>query len=295
MHTYRDTGQYNLRMIIFPGLYCADTAYSKVLIYPKLQVSYKNYDSCTNKVVTFINTSTTTYGSINSALWTMENDDGTYDNKTSIYSVTHFYNKGDKSYLAMLKETTTKGCAATDSSYINIYISPPQLPVHDTIISAGTSYRIQPSASVTDIYSSFKWSPSAGLDRADTISPLCKYDRDIKYYVNATTKFGCSMQDTLRVRYYKGPDIYTPTAFTPNGDGLNDVFRPFPVGMSKMEFFKVFNRAGYEVFSTTDYLKGWDGKIHYTPAEQGVYVWEVRGIDFNGKIVTKKGTVVLIR
>ncbi len=294
-HTYKDTGQYNVRLIIFPGLSCADTTYSKVLVYPELHASFKNYDSCTDRVVTYINTSTTTIGSINSAVWTFENDDSTLVNKTSTYSATHVYEKGNRSFLAKLKVTTTKGCEATDSTYINIYLSPPQLPVHDTIISVGASYRIQPTPSQVDNYSSFKWSPSAGLDRTDTISPLCTYDRTIKYYVNVKTKFGCSMEDTLRIRYYKGPDIYVPTAFTPNGDGLNDIFRPFPVGMSKMDYFKVYNRWGQEVFSTRDYLKGWDGKINYTLAEQGAYIWEVSGVDNTGKPVIKKGTVLLIR
>ena len=65
--------------------------------------------------------------------------------------------------------------------------------------------------------------------------------------------------DTVNIRVFKGPTFYVPTAFTPNGDGLNDIFRPTAVGIASMEYFRVFNRYGELVYETSDITKGWDG------------------------------------
>jgi gliding motility-associated-like protein len=98
---------------------------------------------------------------------------------------------------------------------------------------------------------------------------------------------------TLKV--YKGPDIYLPTGFTPNGDGKNDRFRPLTVGIKKINYFRVFNRWGQIVFSSTTLNEGWDGKLGGIEQQGGVYVWMVQGITTDDRVITKKGTVVLIR
>jgi len=100
----------------------------------------------------------------------------------------------------------------------------------------------------------------------------------------------------MTVKVFKTePRVFVPTAFTPNGDGLNDQFRPIAVGISKIEYFRVFNRWGELVFSTTVNGKGWDGNIAGKPQGSGTFVWVVRGIDYKGKHFFAKGTVTLIR
>ena len=100
----------------------------------------------------------------------------------------------------------------------------------------------------------------------------------------------------ITVKVFKtNPQIFVPTAFTPNRDGKNDVIRPIPVGISKIEYFRVFNRWGQMVFNTTVNGEGWDGKISGKDQGTNVFVWIVQGIDYTGKVVTAKGTVTLIR
>ncbi len=70
-HSYADTGTYQASLILFPGLYCADTAYSKVLIYPFVQASFTKNDSCLGQPVLFTNTSTSTGGPIDSVRWSI--------------------------------------------------------------------------------------------------------------------------------------------------------------------------------------------------------------------------------
>ena len=109
------------------------------------------------------------------------------------------------------------------------------------------------------------------------------------------TREGCLGEDDIRVRFMSGPNIYVPNAFTPNGDGVNDVFRPLPVGITKLELFRVFNRWGEEVFRTNEYMKGWDGKTRGRVADAGTYVWIVQGTNTAGEQMEKRGTVTLIR
>jgi gliding motility-associated-like protein len=98
------------------------------------------------------------------------------------------------------------------------------------------------------------------------------------------------------VRVFKtAPDIFVPTGFTPNGDGLNDFLVPIPAGISEFEYFRVYNRYGQLVFSTTEVGKGWDGKIAGKDQGSDTFAWYVKGRDYTGKAIFKKGTSTLIR
>jgi gliding motility-associated-like protein len=86
-----------------------------------------------------------------------------------------------------------------------------------------------------------------------------------------------------------------PNAFSPNGDGKNEIFKPVYIGISHLKYFRVFTRNGQLVFETSQQLKGWDGNIHGDPAPEGAYIWETSGQDYQGKWNFKKGTVILLR
>lgn len=86
-----------------------------------------------------------------------------------------------------------------------------------------------------------------------------------------------------------------PNAFTPNGDGFNDVFR-IPAGLvDHLLQFSIYNRWGEKVFTTQASNKGWDGKVGGRVANPGTYVYYISGVDAGGSSVIKKGTVTLIR
>jgi gliding motility-associated-like protein len=98
------------------------------------------------------------------------------------------------------------------------------------------------------------------------------------------------------VKVFKtSPDIFVPDAFTPNGDGKNDVVKPIPVGVTQLDYFNIYNRWGQMLFTTAEIGKGWDGRVNGTFQNSGTYIYTVQGIDYLGKVITKKGTVVLIR
>ena len=95
-------------------------------------------------------------------------------------------------------------------------------------------------------------------------------------------------------QYFKGPEIYVPNAFSPNGDGKNDVFRIKPVSMH-VQTSEIYNRWGQKIYSSPDYRKGWDGRINGNVQDEGMYIWILIGKDENGKQIRRSGNLVLIR
>ncbi|WP_204306850.1 gliding motility-associated C-terminal domain-containing protein, partial [Klebsiella aerogenes] len=84
------------------------------------------------------------------------------------------------------------------------------------------------------------------------------------------------------VRIYKtGPEIFVPSAFTPNGDGRNDILKPITVGITQLFYFRIYNRWGQLVFSTSSIGKGWDGTFGGVKQASGTYVFETLGADYN--------------
>lgn len=121
-------------------------------------------------------------------------------------------------------------------------------------------------------------------------------DESITYTVRATNSIGCYGEDAVTVRVFKtGPDIFVPNAFTPNGDGHNDIIRPVLVGIRQLNFFRIYNRWGQLVFQTNESERGWDGKIGGQVQSTNNYVYFVQAIDYTGRTITRKGNIALIR
>jgi gliding motility-associated-like protein len=293
-HTYADTGIFNVSLIEFPGLYCADTAYSKVLMYPYVNASFNYSDSCTGQQILFTNTSSSTSGIITNAQWKILEDSNQLFSSND-YNSSFSFTKAPQTYEVFLSVENDKGCIAIDSQYINISQSPYPLQSHDTILARGASLQLEVNDGNKNYGGQYSWSPVFGLNDPNIPDPVLNSTIDNTYYVSIVNRYGCSLEDSIHVKYYTGPDIYVPNAFTPNDDGINDILRPIPVGISKLNYFRVFDRNGQLVFQTSQAGQGWDGRINGDPAVMNTYVWEVKGIDYTGKTIFKKGTVVLIR
>jgi len=142
----------------------------------------------------------------------------------------------------------------------------------------------------------YLWSPPTGLNDPNIANPIAILSESQQYVLLVQSAAGCSSTDTIDVTVYKiKPDLYVPDAFTPNGDGLNDIFRPIPVGIKSLKFFRVYNRLGQLVYSTSTINDGWDGTFKGVPQDPGVFVWMAQGVDYLGNIIFKKGSVTLIR
>jgi gliding motility-associated-like protein len=145
----------------------------------------------------------------------------------------------------------------------------------------------------------FVWSPGTSLNKTNIADPIGLYTGNfdsITYKVVITDAAGCKDSTRVTVRVFRTEaQVFVPTAFTPNGDGHNDYFRPIPVGIARFEYFRVYNRWGELVYNNISGETGWDGRLNGRDQASGTYVWLLKGVDFGGRPIMQKGHVTLIR
>jgi gliding motility-associated-like protein len=187
-----------------------------------------------------------------------------------------------------------KGCSSLAPDQVVVTVTPPiivRTSPKDTVVFAGDQFQLLASSAATN----YSWSPGTGLNNPFIPNPIITVSSDMTFTVTASTPAGCEGEATVNIKVFRGPEIYMPTGFTPNGDGKNDKFKPFPVGITKLNYFRVYNRWGALVYSTARLNEGWDGRIGGIDQPAGTFVWMVQGVARDGKVITKKGTVTLIR
>lgn len=196
---------------------------------------------------------------------------------------------------------TNAGCPNTLKDTFHVIVTPRIFVFAGNDTSVVVNQPLQLQASVSDPEANiFNWTPSFGLDFTNIYNPVAtlgpEMGESITYIVRATNADGCYGEDDIKVTIFKtGPDIFVPTGFTPNNDGLNDNIYPICVGIKQLDFFRVFNRWGQLVFSTNQMGRGWDGRIKGLLQDTNNFVFMVQGIDYTGKTIFKKGSITLIR
>jgi gliding motility-associated-like protein len=183
------------------------------------------------------------------------------------------------------------GCAAVkDEVTIIVHPLPKINAGMDDTITVGSSVQLVVTGGIQ-----YNWSPAYGLSNTGIYNPIAGPDTSTTYIVKGTDVFGCVNYDTVRVFVLK-PSFWVPTAFTPDGNGHNDVFYIRGEGIKNFEF-RVFNRWGEEIFFSKDITQGWDGKRQLGGEDmpQGAYLYNVRGTLTNGTAVNVKNLVNLIR
>ena len=139
------------------------------------------------------------------------------------------------------------------------------------------------------------WRPVNNLDNPESYTPAFRGISDQLYTIEITTNTGCITVDTQLVKTVTHAEIYVPSAFTPNNDGLNDLLRPTLMGIKELRYFRIFNRWGRLLFEAKANGSGWDGKLKGSPLPTQVIVWIAEGIGVDGNIYMRKGTSTLLR
>ena len=142
----------------------------------------------------------------------------------------------------------------------------------------------------------YEWSPSTWLSNTNIANPVANALDNITYRLKVTVGTGCSAFDSIRVKVYRVvPSFYMPSAFSPNNDGLNDILKPIALGMRRLDYFKVYDRWGRLVFSTSQIGSGWNGAFKGKLQDPATYVWMMQGTTYQNELIQRKGTVLLIR
>lgn len=165
----------------------------------------------------------------------------------------------------------------------------------DTIYAGETTHLFS-----TELGSPFQyqWVPPAGVENPTAASSVARPLVTTDYVVVVTDEFGCIRTDTVlifvRDVICEEPYVFVPNAFSPNGDGRNDIL--YVRGEVIQEVvFKVYDRWGEKVFETTDLSNGWDGTFRGQPCEPGVYDYHLQVTCLGTKRYFKKGNVTLLR
>ncbi|MGX5820459.1 T9SS type B sorting domain-containing protein [Chitinophaga lutea] len=286
-HAFPDTGVYTVKLVVNPGLPCTDSTTGRINNYPGLRAGFTVSGLCRENPVYFDDTSSYRYGTITSRKWDFGVPDMQTDTSRARNAVFR-YPRGAV-YTVTLSLLTNRGCNAEVTRNLQMYEVNP-FAGNDTIIARGQPLRLQGSGG--EIYA---WSPSSGLSNPNVRDPVLQWNEEVNFVLRVSNQQGCFGYDTINVKYYSGPEMYIPNAFSPNGDGLNDYFRFTPVGIVDYSFFRIFNRWGELIYSSTDFRRGWDGSYKGRPAAVDTYLWILEGTDFHGQRISKKGTVTLLR
>lgn len=180
-----------------------------------------------------------------------------------------------------------KACRiASNALVIHVHPNPSVAAGPDRVLIKGNSVVLDGQATGEEI--KFTWTPEIAVDNAGLQKPTVSPQADIEYTLAAVSRYGCPNADKVNVKVVN--DIFVPNAFTPNGDGKNDVWRiPFLDPSLNGEVY-LFNRYGQLVYRAAGEIIAWDGMINKKPQPAGVYVYLV-------KVGNRRftGTVALIR
>lgn len=258
---------------------------------PDVTIAASVLDVCEGTPINFTATPNNA-GSLVSYKWYV--NDIIKGNDSPFFSDNQFSN-GDKVFCLMT--TNIPGCpifrsvpSDTEAVIIRtlpvVSFSPPEIA-----IMSGESAQLQ--ASVSGNTASFAWQPSGVLLDAQSLSPTTiPLLQDTTLQLSVVDENGCEAANKIRIKVLH--KLYMPSAFTPNKDGKNDVFRIPPGSSLELREFLIFNRWGNLVFRTTDIAKGWNGTYKGTVSDAGVYVYLIKG-SVLGQKVTVKGIITLVR
>ena len=198
----------------------------------------------------------------------------------------------DSSQYYYVTATSQFGCVRYDSVFVTVHQLPYVYAGDDTLIYRETEGVLN-GITAADWY---EWSPKTAIKDVHDLNSLINPTTSIQYLLTAIDTNGCVNRDSVIVTVEVLTIVDLPTAFSPNGDGLNDVFHIVRwLNIERIKEFAVYNRWGNKVFSTTNILDGWNG--YYLDMEQpvGTYVWMVIANTRDNQEVLHKGNVTLVR
>jgi gliding motility-associated-like protein len=288
-HTFPGTGTYNVRLVLIDSNYCNLGDSSGIInfqVIDNIRAGFRVSDVCVPDTVNVVDTS---LGAL-TYLWVSS------DGQTSTNPVPKFVYNSPGTYTIKQYVFNPNSCNGVDSAEHEFRaVAPP---------TAGFTYSPNPSQENTPTrFTStasadvVKWLYEFGDgDTSNLRDPIHQY---VSPGINTvcqtvTNAAGCVDSVCIPVEAIINVVNDLPSAFTPNGDGVNDVFMVRGFGITKMTL-RVYNRQGVMVFESRTQNIGWDGKYKGVPQPMDAYAWTLDVEYFTGQSFKKKGDVTLIR
>jgi gliding motility-associated-like protein len=276
-----NAGTYPIKLFA-KGLGCVDTTQVNLEVYPTPVISVSNDSSiCEGDSLQLFGSGGETY------LWVPSAglNDATLPNPMASPDLTTNY---------QLTITDTNLCTASQKVNLIIYNEPHITLFDDTLIYLGEDLKlIERNNRANVIYS---WTPTTGLSCSNCPNPTAKPLLTTKYTLRTTDLLGCfEFTDSITVDVYDGFTADIPKAFSPNGDGTNDIIYVRGWGIKELIVFEIYNRWGEKVFETNDQTIGWDGTYKSQPQAIDTYIFVIKALGYNDNIIEKKGNITLLR
>jgi gliding motility-associated-like protein len=286
-HVYGIVDTFTVVLNVTSDSGCVASVTQNIIVTPRPDAGFVYVVDCATGMVTVSDTSAVMAGdSIVSWSWNFGNGN------TSGVQNPAPQNYVPGTYTVQLQITTSAGCTATDTATVTI-LAP---PVAD-FLPAGGSYQVGQTISFTDQSvntSAWYWDFGNNSDTSIVQNPSYSYGQNGTYTVTlVASNGGCS--DTAAYQFeITGSPIIAPTAFSPNGDNLNDVFR-IGGGPFKSYELRVFNEWGQQIFFSDDQANGWNGTYKDKDQPAGPYVYIFIGTTYKDEEVKLQGEIAITR
>jgi gliding motility-associated-like protein len=289
-HTYPEPGLYKVRLLVTGSAGGSDSTSVVVRVSPMPNAGFSINDSIQCLPLNRFSFNNTTTIALNDPQPKYVWDFG--DSTQSVERSPRYVYKKAGEYIVKLVATSFYGCK--DSLEKSVEVGAQTIGIKYDSVVTKKNFNTQLEARFYD-EASYLWVPSIYLSKSDTTSPVFNGDKITQYRIRIIDRFGCIFYDTVKVLLSEKVDIYVPNAFTPNVDKLNDKLRPLLINIKELKQFKIYNRWGIQIYSTTDRKAGWDGTYKGVLQPMDTYTWTAVGIDIEGKTISKSGNFILIK
>lgn len=298
-HIFLNSGAYNTSLVVTSNNGCIDTITKPLTVFPLPIVQFIVDDSsgCATYCTQFNDASVALGGTITNWLW----DFGDQSLQSTLQSPEHCYSQSGL-YTIILTATTSNGCSAKDSVADLITVYP--VPDAEFTFSPQTASTLNSVVSFTDLsVGASAWMWNFGDIQDMTLSylenPTHNYSDEGNYCITLVVQNIYQCVDTAIHCLQVDPEFsfYIPNAFTPGvSKGTNDSFGGEGTNIAEYDMW-IFDRWGNQIFHTSDLARKWNGHANNGKeiAQQDVYVYVVKLIDFKGNLHKYRGTVTLVK
>lgn len=163
----------------------------------------------------------------------------------------------------------------------------------DTFIYRGTDIELSAQTPLSRI----EWTPHNKINtnpysHSIRVGPMDK----TKYFIKVIDGNECIGIDSIQLDVLSKNVLLIPTGFSPNGDGVNDIFKiEKHLNIKQLDYLEVYNRWGQKMFSTTKLDQGWDGTFNGDPCPTGSYTWQIQVTNYDNEKISKSGSLEVIR
>jgi gliding motility-associated-like protein len=286
-YSYAMPGEYLVKMVATTDKGCTDSIAKNIKIFKYAIADFSVEPICINTRLPLFNRTINISPSISTFLWDFGNG-ATSNLQNPVYSY-----PAPGTYHVTLTVSNVQCPQTLSVKNQHVVVDAPVAGVRYPDVEAVMNFPEPLQA--RQIANTVLWNPALNLDFPTSYRPAFKGLASQLYYVQLKTRTGCLTVDTQYVKIKKKIQIYVPTSFTPDANGLNDYLYPVLMGFRKLNYFRVFDRWGKMLFQTTTERPGWDGRINGEKQAIKTVIWMVEAVDVDGVVHKEQGTTVLLK